>query len=304
MFDLAERMRVLGDETRLRILRVLLEESLNVSELTGVLGLAQPTVSKHLAELRKAGFVESSRNAGFHYYSVATKNGDWWGVMSESLRQRADDKGDLARLTQVLQRRREFSESADRFVVPGRSWVAWSRARRFLLPRLKVADLGCGDGAFTLEMASWAEKVYAVDRNARFLQLARERSEGASNIEFLEEDMCRTSLPDGAVDLVVISQSLHYVELPLEALRESHRLLKPGGRVLLLDLFPHEEEWVVNELKHRWMGFPAEKIEQWLEQAGFRGIEMDTGVRQTPDPFRIIIACAVKNGESNFVTDR
>ncbi len=296
MNQLADTLKALGDETRLRILRLLLEESLNVGELTQVLGLAQSTVSKHLAELRRSGLVEGSRNGAFSYYRVEQGLGEWWQAIASSLLRREDEKGDLARLATLLQQREELSESRDRFVVPGRSWVAWTRALRFLLPRLTVADMGCGDGAFTLEMAGWAKRVYAIDSNPAFLKLARSKARESANIEFLEEDMRKVSLPDSSIDLAVISQSLHYVPQPKKALCEAHRILKPAGRILLLDLLPHEEAWVRDELKHRWMGFPPDTLSGWLAEAGFDDIQIDSGIRQSPDPFRIVIASGIKKG--------
>ncbi len=292
-------LRTLGDRTRLRIMRVLIEESLNVGELTQILGLAQPTVSKHLAALRRAGLVEAVKTARFSYYRLQTQNHEWLKGLLKDLAKRPDRAGDLARLAEVLKQRQEISETADKFVVPGRSWVAWSRSLRFLLPSLRVADFGCGDGAFTLEMANWARQVFAIDSNVGFLQLAEMRCNGTSNIEFLEEDMEHVSLADGSVDLVVISQSLHYAASPLAVLKEAHRVLDWGGRVLLLDLMPHEQEWVVEELKHRWMGFEPAQLRHSLRQAGFRQIELDTGTKQSPEPFRILIASAVKGSGKN-----
>jgi len=294
MNGLAETLKALGDETRLRLLRLLMEESLNVGELTQVLGLAQSTVSKHLAELRRSNLVEAVRNGAFSYYRVTQGLGEWWDAIAASLMRREDDKGDLTRLAAILKQREELSESTDRFVVPGRSWVAWSRALRFLLPNLTVADFGCGDGAFTLEIATWAKRVYAIDSHSGFLRLAREKGEGLPNIEFLQENMESVSLPAGSVDLVVISQSLHYLGRPLEALREAHRILKDGGRALLLDLLPHDEQWVKTELNHQWMGFAPETLSGWLSEAGFTEIALEAGIRQSPDPFRIVIASGVK----------
>ncbi len=294
---LASLLRILGDKTRLRILRVLLEESLNVGELTQVLGLAQPTVSKHLAALRRAALVEVVKTAGYSYYRVRSKQLDWLEALLRELAQGEDESGDLVRLGEVLKQRSEVCESADKFVVPGRSWVAWSRSLKYLLPALRVADFGCGDGAFTLEMAGWASKVFAIDSHGGFLKLARQRCDGTSKIQFLQEDMQKVSLQDGSVDLVVISQSLHYVASPQAVLEEAHRILAAPGRVLLLDLLPHGESWVVDELKHRWMGFEPGHLRRTLRAAGFRRIEMDTGTKQVPEPFRILIVTGVKEGD-------
>ncbi|MGH9339616.1 MAG: ArsR/SmtB family transcription factor [Acidobacteriota bacterium] len=293
MNPLAETLKVLGDETRLRIIRLLTLESLNVGELTSILGLAQPTVSKHLAELRKAGLVVGTRNCGFSYYRMADEMGEWWDSLRSALEHHGDEKGDLTRLQELLKQREERSE-IDRFVVPGRSWVAWSRSLSFLLPELRVADFGCGDGAFTLEIARWANQVIAIDSNPAFLKMAQQQTNGAENIRFLEESMEDVSLPSRSVDLVVISQSLHYVEEPLRVLREAHRLLASRGRILVLELYPHDEQWVVSELNHRWLGFEPEAVQEWLGEAGFSGIRVDEALRTRPEPFRTFIATGIK----------
>jgi ArsR family transcriptional regulator len=290
----ADILRVLGDETRLRILRILEQESLNVGELTQVLGLAQPTVSKHLSELRRVELLRWSRTAGFSYYELSDSPEGWWAAVASLIRTSGDSRNDLVRLGEVLKQRKEVVESTDRFVVPGRSWVAWSRALRYLARPQSVADFGCGDGLFTLELASWAKEVIAVDTNLALLETARQKATDYSNIRFLLGDMSDLPLRNGLVSLVVISQSLHYTDRPCRVIGEANRLLRPGGRVLVLDLLPHKQTWVQEELKHRWLGFPSGRLRDWLEKSGFSEIQLDTDTNQHPQPFRILIATGVK----------
>src|SRR5688500_1113035 len=184
--------RLLGDEARLRLLRVLARERLNVTELTGVLGLAQSGVSRHLGLLKDAGLVAEERDGGFSYYRLAPAldaGGD--SALAMMLRQQfeqsADEatvRADEARLQEILRVRKEnFDAHAGpdtrdaRQLVPGRSWAAWSRALGLLLPPLKVADLGCGEGYLTIEAARWASRVIAVDRSAVVLKRARALAE-------------------------------------------------------------------------------------------------------------------------------
>jgi DNA-binding transcriptional ArsR family regulator len=294
MIEIAETLRALGDQTRLRILRLLMEESLNVSELTSILGLAQPTVSKHLRELKKSGLVEDTRTSGYSYYCVSSSHDQWWNTFAKTLSGSTDEMGDLVRLREVLKQRKERAQVPDRFVVPGRSWAAWSRSLRWLLPPLRVADFGCGDGTFSLEIAGWAKKVWAIDCNTQFLKMAKKRAAGIKNIQFLKENMEHLSLRARSVDLVIISHSLHYVEQPLHTLREAHRVLTSGGRVLILDLLPHQEEWVLSQADHRWLGLHPSLLEEWLEQSGFHRVEIDTGSRHSPEPFRTLIATGIK----------
>src|SRR5438876_8704373 len=177
--------RLLGDEARLRLLRLLARERLNVTELTGVLGLAQSGVSRHLGLLKDAGLVAEERDGGFSYYRLSTDLRE--GALSAVLQQQFDEsatdaavRADEARLQEVLRLRKEnFDLHAgpdtrdSRQLVPGRSWAAWSRALALLLPRITVADLGCGEGYLTVEAARFASKVIAVDRSEMVLARAR-----------------------------------------------------------------------------------------------------------------------------------
>jgi SAM-dependent methyltransferase/DNA-binding HxlR family transcriptional regulator len=296
----AERLRILGDETRLRIVRLLREESLNVGELMGILGLAQPTVSKHLAELRRVGLVEVERASGYSFYRLAEVAVPWWEHLASSLSEAEDAKRDLVRLEEIRTQRADHSEVQDRFVVPGRSWLAWSRGLRFLLPALTVADFGCGDGAVTVEIAAWARRVFAIDCNEALLRVAREKAAGFDNIEFRAEAMEHVSLPARSVDLVVISQSLHYLDEPEKAIAQARRILKPGGRVLILDLLPHREEWVVPQLRHRRLGFESSTLTRMLKEAGFVAIQTDTRSKQGPEPFRVIIVTATRPARQTY----
>ena len=177
--------RLLGDATRLRLLRVLAQDRFNVTELTGILGVAQSGVSRHLGLLKDAGLVVEEREAGFVYYRLAREarhNGQapLWPLLDAQFAAGADDQAvrqDEARLQEVLRLRKEnFETHGDtRQLVPGRSWAAWARALGHLLPPLDVADIGCGDGYLTLEAARWARPSSASTARTSVL----ERAQGA-----------------------------------------------------------------------------------------------------------------------------
>ncbi len=310
--DAASLLRLLGDPTRLRLLRALSAESLNVSELTAVLGVAQSGVSRHLGLLRDAGLVVEERAGGFSWYrpSDGFANGDGpagfsrnlapGGVQAPTAETRADD----ARLEEVRRLRKEnFSAHAlfadeRRQLVPGRSWPAWARALGLLLPEVDVADLGCGEGYLTLEAARWARHVIAVDRAKDVLDRGRElaRRRKLRNITWKRGDLERVPIDDASIDIVLLSQALHHAEHPERALAESHRILRPGGRLLVLDLREHEETWVKAKLGDRWLGFSEDRLHALLRDAGFTKPIVRIGARRTGDPFTVLIAAGTKAG--------
>jgi len=285
---------------------VLSRERLNVTELTRVLGLAQSGVSRHLGLLKDAGLVAEEPAGGFTYYRLddGAARGPlsplWSHLQAQfdtatSSSARADD----ARLQEVLRQRRENFETPRTDagqLVPGRSWAAWARALGHLLPPLDIADLGCGDGHLTLEAARWARRVYAIDRSTAVLQRARAltRKQGVSNIVWKRGEIERLPLPDASVDVALLSQALHHAADPALALAEAVRVLRPGGRALLLDLRPHEQAWVKDRLGDHWLGFSDETLAAMMRRAGLRDIRLQLGARKAGGPFTVTIASGVK----------
>jgi ArsR family transcriptional regulator len=301
-------LRLLGDDVRLRLLRVLSLEALNVSELTAILGIAQSGVSRHLGLLREAGLVTEERTGGYTWYRLAPRLEApdeqqaplWDWLRREFGTTTADTRGDDARLQEVRRVRKEsFVEHGvgERGqLVPGRSWAAWSRALGLLLPAADVADLGCGEGYLSIEAARWARKVIAVDRAdavlARGRALAARRK--VRNITWQRGELERLPLADASVDIALLSQALHHVEHPAKALAEAHRVLRPGGRVLVLDLREHEEQWVRAKLGDRWLGFGEETLRDLLSHAGFGHVTVRVGARTPGDPFTVLIAAGTR----------
>jgi ArsR family transcriptional regulator len=304
--------RLLGDEARLRLLRVLALDRLNVTELTGILGLAQSGVSRHLGLLKDGGLVSEEREAGFTYYRIAPQVRDasnghaalWTLLQDQFDRAAATDLGraDNARLEEVRRLRKEnFDAHAgpdtnERQLVPGRSWAAWARALGHLLPPVVVADLGCGEGYLTVETSRWASRVIAVDRSAEVLKRARALSSRrrVSNVTWKRGSLEKLPIGDEAVDVALFSQALHHAADPPRALREAVRILVPGGRVLLLDLREHGETWVRERLGDHWLGFTRHGLAALLEGAGLADVKVNVGARRTGDPFTVLIASGVK----------
>ncbi|MCZ6599876.1 MAG: metalloregulator ArsR/SmtB family transcription factor [Acidobacteria bacterium] len=296
MEQLSRSLRVLADPTRLRILRLLKAEALSVGEITTILGAAQSTVSKQLGALRRAGLVAEERDGTFAFYHLVSNGDPIWPTVAGELARIKDDQGDLARLAEVIRRRIERGARPGGILEPGRSWPAWARALGHLLPPLRVADLGCGDGALTAEIARWARSVVAVDRDPARLSSARKRlrREGRRHVRFLCEDFTKLSLPTASVDLAILSQALHHTGDLLAALRQASRILVTGGRLLLLDLAPHREDWVRDKLGHIHLGFKPEDLRACLRRTGFIQIGCEDLPRGPGDPFRILVVTALK----------
>lgn len=304
--------RLLGDEVRLRVLRLLAAEALNVTELTGIVGIAQSGVSRHLGLLRDAGLVSEERSGGYTWFRLnpAIRNGSaeggeggLWAMLRAQFEQASDPvlRADDAKLQEVLRLRKEsFAEhgaSEDaRQLVPGRSWPAWARAISYLLPAVEVADLGCGDGYLTIEAARWAKKVTAIDRSpdmlARAKALAKRRN--VANIVWKRGELEELPLADASVDVAVLSQALHHASDPAKALAEAERVLRPGGKLLVLDLRQHDQAWVRETLGDRWLGFKDVELKKMMTAAGFSRVQLRVGARKTGDPFTVLVAGGTK----------
>ena len=307
--DAPALLRLLGDETRLRLIRVLAREPLNVSELTAVLGVAQSGVSRHLGLLRDASLVMEKRAGTFAWYSLAPGLDDensgravlWKWLRLEMERPTPATRADDARLEEVRRLRKEnFAQHGAgderQQLVPGRSWAAWSRALGLLLPGLDVADLGCGEGYLTIEASRWARRVIGVDRSRDVLSRAKAmaRRRGVTNVVWKKGDLEKLPIAGGSMDIALLSQALHHAERPAAALVEAHRILRPGGRVLVLDLREHGEGWVQQKLGDRWLGFSDRTLRDLLTGAGFDHVDVHVGARRAGDPFTVLVAAGTK----------
>jgi SAM-dependent methyltransferase len=327
----APLFRLLGDEARLRILRLLEAERLNVTELTSILGIAQSGVSRHLGLLKDAGLVEERRDAGFTFFRLSPglqggENGfgPVWPLLQAhfaAASATAEGRADDARLEEVRRVRKENfddhgADGERGQIIPGRSWAAWARALGHLLPPLVVADLGCGDGYLTVEASRFAKKVIAVDRSAAALARARDmakrlgrRGRGEdgrrlTNVEWKRGELEDLPIEDETVDVALLSQALHHAASPATALAEAVRILKPGGRVLLLELRGHQEQWVRDRLGDTWLGFDDDELKRLMEGAGLTGVRVTVGARRARDPFTVLIASGMKTVSSSKRTLR
>jgi ArsR family transcriptional regulator len=290
------------------MLRLLAAERLNVSELTGILGLAQSGVSRHLGLLKDAGLITEQREGVYTWYRLSPRlqevENDFsplWPLLQaqfDATGRGPDGRADDARLEEVRRLRKENfdqhsgPDARERQLVPGRSWAAWARALGHLLPPLRVADLGCGDGYLTIEASRWASRVIAIDRSRPVLERARAlaKRRGVRNITWRQGGIERVPLRDATVDVAILSQALHHARDPERALAEACRIVVPEGRVLVLDLREHDQEWVTERLGDRWKGFGDDALQKMMTRAGLTDVRVSVGARRAGDPFTVLIA--------------
>ena len=276
-------LTALSDATRSRMLVVLERHELTVSELCSVLQLPQSTVSRHLKTLADASWVASRRDGTSRYYSLAldersaaTKR--LWSILREQVSSTAGADQDARRLKGVLSRRQ--SKSQEFFASAAGQWdklredLFGSASHLVTLPgllddRWTVGDLGCGTGQVAAALAPFVARVIAVDRSGDMLQAARRRLREAPNAEVRRGELEALPIADGELDAATLLLVLHHLPDPAAALGEAARVLKPGGRLLVADMLPHDREEYRQQMGHVWLGFGDEQVQRLVATAGF-----------------------------------
>jgi ArsR family transcriptional regulator len=285
---LLDALSALSDSTRCRMARLLEGHELTVSELCGVLQLPQSTVSRHLKTLADADWVASRRDGTSRYYTLSLDGRDGpkgrlWELTREALAGKAGVDQDARRLARVLARRSDasrqfFAASAGewdrlREELFGRDFVA--EALVGLLPSSwVVADLGCGTGALLPAIAPHVASVIGVDASEEMLAAARRRAADLSNVELRRGALESLPLEPASVDVATLMLVLHHLPSPADALAEAGRVLKPGGRVLVVDMAAHDREEYRQRMGHVWLGFSDDQMRRLLAQAGFDRIRI------------------------------
>lgn len=300
-------LRLLADPSRLRIILLLEREELSVAELQGILGMGQSTLSTHLSQLKQAGLVEDRRLGKSILYRLKASEFPkrLFGVLRETATEIPEAEQDSDALSLVLRRRQDkvrghFDELAGKFgrhYVPGRSWRGLAEVLLRLMPPLVIADLGAGEGTVSQLLAQRAKKVIAVDNSEKMVQygsnLAREH--GVKNLEYRTGELEALPLKNASVDMAFFSQSLHHALHPERAVAEAWRILKPGGRVLILDLVRHHFEEARELYADVWLGFSEVELQRYLRGAGFKNTETMVVHREPEAPyFETLLASADK----------
>ena len=295
MVAILEHMSALSDPTRCRTLLLLERQELTVSELCAVLQMPQSSVSRHLKTLADDGWVVSRRDGTSRFYSMALDDMDpgarrLWPLIREQVAATSGAGQDDRRLRGVLARRRAKSQEFFATAAGG-----WDRLRSELFgdtfflwgvlglidPTLVVGDLGCGTGQLTETVAPYVRQVVAVDSSNDMLEAARQRLGAATNVDLRQGELESLPIKNGELDAAMLSLVLHYSPSPARALSEVGRSLRSGGRVLVVDMLPHDRQEYQQQMGHVWLGFSDKQIGRFLTGAGFT----DVRVRMVPaDP--------------------
>jgi len=315
-----EHASTLSDLTRCRALRLLERSELTVSELCAVLQLPQSTVSRHLRVLTDDGWLSSRREATNHLYQMATDTLEeparrLWNLVREQLRSSRTSSQDAGRLQSVLAARR--SRSAKFFAASASEWDLLRGelfGERFDLLALAalldrswvVGDLACGTGRVAAALAPFVSQVIAVDSSAAMLEAARARLDVADRVSVREGTLETLPLDDGELDAAMLFLALHHVPEPPQALAEAGRALRADGRLVVVDMMPHDREEYRAQMGHIWLGFEPTKVVRWLRAAGFDEIDHHPlpPVPEAKGPALFVMSARAGAGASNVKTRR
>lgn len=284
MQDVLAALRAAGETTRLRLLALLARGDLTVSELTRILALPQPSISRHLKILSQAGLIEGRREGAFTFFRCVGRGNPLSRLLDAIAAELPDAdpvlKGDLARLGTIRAERAQ--KAADYFRANAQNWddvrllrdaetqlrdalvsLAGGRAERLL-------DIGTGTGWVLAALADAVQEAIGIDKSPEMLALARSKLDenGSRHLAVRQADLYAMPFPDKSFDLVVMHQVLHFCEHPESALREAARVLAPGGRFVFADFLRHDLEELRETYKHVWLGFERTDLEAWLRDAG------------------------------------
>jgi ArsR family transcriptional regulator len=290
--SILKSLRLVSDPSRVRLLLLLEREELSVAELQEILAMGQSRISTHLAQLKAAELVEDRKQGKNSLYRL--RENRLAEVLHSAAAEIPEAEEDRKALALVLEKRRDkvrgyFDELAGRFgrnYVPGRSWKGLAETLLQLMPPMVIADLGAGEGTFSQLLAQRAERVIAVDNSPKMVEfgsrLAREN--GIANLEYRVGDLESPPIDADSVDLAFFSQSLHHAIHPAGAVAAAANILKPGGRIVVLDLKKHNFEQARELYADTWLGFSEVELRGFLENAGFAEVQSWVVDRESQPP--------------------
>jgi ArsR family transcriptional regulator len=296
MASILKSLKLLSEPSRIRILLLLEQEELSVAELQEILGMGQSTISTYLAQLKQASLVEDRRTGKNSIYSLRPgAPPEMLALLRNAVNEIPEATDDAEALKLVLGRRQDkmrayFDELAGKFgrqYVPGRSWQGLAETFLMLVPPLVIADLGAGEGTMSELLARRAKRVIAVDNSEKMVEYGSDlaRSHGVKNLEYRLGDLESLPIAKSEVDVAIFSQSLHHAQHPASAMTEAHRILKPGGRVIILDLLKHHFEEARTLYADLWLGFTQVELQKLLEKSGFSNPSIATVHRESEAPY-------------------
>ena len=292
----------------MRILRLLQQEELSVAELQEILGMAQSRISMQLSQLKQAGLVRVRRAGQKSLYRLDVPS-EAESILNDILLRSSNEIGEAAHddegLRLVLRRRKDslrtyFDELAGRFgrhYIPGRSWKGLAEMLLKLLPPLVIADLGAGEGTLSMMLAQRATRVVAVDSSQNMVDYGRSIAQrnGVENFDYRLGDLEDLPIEENEVDLALFHQSLHHALHPQKAVEEAWRILRPGGRIVILDLLKHGFEEARELYAHVWLGFSQVELISFLTNAKFNSPDVSVVHREEEAPhFETVLAFATK----------
>ncbi len=304
MPSILNSLKLLADPTRLRLVLLLAEEALSVAELQEILGMGQSRISTQLAQLKKAGLVSDQRSGKNNIYS-AQLGRELLEIARKAGAELSERRKDLASLRHILRKRKDltrayFDELAGKFgrhYVPGRSWKALAEGLLKILNFNVVADLGAGEGTLSQLLAQRAQQVIAIDHSKKMVAFGKKLASenGLPNLEYRLGDIEAPPIDDNSIDLAFLSQALHHATNPARALQEAHRILKPQGRLVILDLLQHSFDKARELYADTHLGFAEVEIADLLDGAGFQNVETVIVDREEAPPhFQTLLAVAEK----------
>lgn len=292
MDELLAGMRAIAETTRLRLLFVLSHGEFNVSELTQILGQSQPRVSRHLKLMAEAGLLSRYKEGSWVLFRLSEQTrGAALARAIVDLLPGSDSVlvSDIARLEEIRRQRAETAAAYFRT-----NAANWERLRSLYVSEADVEaamidmagagdlgnflDLGTGTGRILSLFAGRAAQAIGIDQSREMLGVARVNLEAAGlrQAQVRQGDIYALPLPNAAADFVTIHQVLHYLDDPGRALTEAARILKPGGRLLIVDFAPHELEHLRDQHAHRRLGIASDVLASWLKRADLRLVRETT----------------------------